>query len=151
MLKAFRGLGGFAAQGDPAATAKAWLLTILRHAWVDRARTVKGNGAKTVDLPEGYADPSAIDPALVVGSSWETPEDLLNGFSDQQVIDALHALPEEIRWTLLLVNVSGMDHDGAAAVLGVPAGTIKSRAFRGRAMLREALLPLARDRGLVRD
>lgn len=151
MLKAFRGLDGFAAHGDIATNTKAWLLTILRHTWVDRVRSFQGKDTKTVDLPEAYADPSAIDPALVIGSSWETPEDLLNGFSDPQIIDALHALPEEIRWTLLLVNVSGMDHDDAAAVLGVPPGTIKSRAFRGRAMLRDALLPLARERGPVQE
>ena len=34
-------------------------------------------------------------------------------------------------------------------VLGVPTGTIKSRLHRGRAMLRVALEPLARDRGLL--
>jgi RNA polymerase sigma-70 factor (ECF subfamily) len=65
------------------------------------------------------------------------------------MIRALQRLPEEIRWTLLLVDVEGMDHADAAAVLGVPVGTVKSRAHRGRAMLREALLPMARDLRLI--
>jgi RNA polymerase sigma-70 factor (ECF subfamily) len=65
------------------------------------------------------------------------------------MIQALQRLPEEIRWTLLLVDVEGMDHADAAAVLGVPVGTVKSRAHRGRAMLREALLPMARDLRLI--
>ena len=67
------------------------------------------------------------------------------------VIDALRGLPEEIRWTLLLVDVEGMDHAEAAEILRVPVGTIKSRTHRGRAMLREALLPVARERRMVRD
>ena len=37
-----------------------------------------------------------------------------------------------------------MDHKEAGQVLDVPVGTIKSRAHRGRAMLNEAQLPLAR-------
>jgi RNA polymerase sigma-70 factor (ECF subfamily) len=74
----------------------------------------------------------------------------LNEFSDAEVIKALQHLPEEIRWTLLLVTVEEMDQADAAGVLGVPVGTVKSRLHRGRMMLRQALLPLARDRRVVR-
>ena len=59
-------------------------------------------------------------------------------------------LPEEIRQTLLLVEVEGMEHVDAAEILEVPVGTIKSRAHRGRAMLRETLLPMAKELRLVR-
>ena len=82
---------------------------------------------------------------------WERPDVALAAFSDQQVIDALQRLPEEIRLTLLLVDVEGLDHADAASILDVPEGTIKSRAHRGRGMLREALLPVARDMRLIRD
>jgi RNA polymerase sigma-70 factor (ECF subfamily) len=58
-------------------------------------------------------------------------------------------LPEDIRWTLLLCDVEGVEQSDAAQVLDVPTGTIKSRLHRGRAMLRVALEPLARDRGLL--
>ena len=76
---------------------------------------------------------------------------LLEQFSDAEMIDALSRLPEEIRWTLLLVDVEGMDHKEAAGVLDVPVGTIKSRAHRGRMMLRDKLLPLARQARIVKD
>jgi len=66
------------------------------------------------------------------------------------MIDALQRLPEEIRWTLLLVDVEGVDQADAAELLDVPVGTIKSRAHRGRAMLRDRLAPLARERGLLK-
>ena len=64
---------------------------------------------------------------------------------------SLAGLPEEIRWTLLLVDVEGMDQNEAADILHVPVGTIKSRAHRGRMMLRDSLLPLAKRGGMVRD
>ncbi len=71
-------------------------------------------------------------------------------FTDAQVIEALWALPEEIRWTLLLVDVEQLDVREAAEVLEVPVGTIKSRSHRGRRMLRERLLPLAREMRIVK-
>ena len=65
------------------------------------------------------------------------------------MIKALKTLPEDIRWTLLLVDVEQLDHAEAAVILEVPVGTIKSRAFRGRRMLRDRLFVVARQRGLV--
>ena len=65
------------------------------------------------------------------------------------MIDALKSLPEEIRWTLLLVDVEGWDQQDAAGLLDVPVGTIKSRAHRGRLMMRDVLRPVARERRLV--
>ena len=99
-----------------------------------------------------------IDPAApadqeagVFDSQWDEPEMILEGFEDAEVISALKALPEEIRWTLLLVDVENLDHQEAARVLEVPEGTIKSRAFRGRGMLRDRLFRLAQQRGLVKE
>ena len=60
-------------------------------------------------------------------------------------------MPEDIRWTLLLVNVEQMEQADAAQVLGVAMGTIKSRAHRGRAMLRDRLYELAVKRGWIRS
>lgn len=126
---------------------RAWLLTILRHVHVDHLRSTKAEAAEVrlEELPSEAVASKTHETADVAA----TPVDLLNQFGDQQIIDALQELPEEIRWTLLLVDVEGLAHPKAAEILQVPVGTIKSRAHRGRAMLREALLPLAHDRRLV--
>jgi RNA polymerase sigma-70 factor, ECF subfamily len=71
---------------------------------------------------------------------------LLEAFSDAQVIEALLELPEEMRWTLLLVDVEGLSLSEAAQVMAVPEGTVKSRCHRGRSLLRATLLPLAREK-----
>jgi RNA polymerase sigma-70 factor (ECF subfamily) len=140
LLKAYRGIDTLADGTDT----KAWLMTILRHARIDRVRSAAARG-RYVPLDDlGADEPTASNEAEWRELSSE-PEDILQEFSDRQVIRALQALPEEIRWTLLLTDVEGMDHKEAAEVLGVPVGTVKSRTHRGRRMLRQALLPLAKE------
>lgn len=49
---------------------------------------------------------------------------------------AMQALPAEQREALLLVAVEGLNYAQAAAVLGIPVGTLMSRLGRARAALR---------------
>ncbi len=146
-LKAMGAIDSF----EPGTSAKAWLLTILRRAHIDSLRAGRRR-VQTVSIDTE----AAVEPAAPAGPSagaydsrWDEPEAILEGFEDAEVIAALKQLPDEIRWTLLLVDVEDMDHCQAARVLEVPEGTIKSRAFRGRAMLRDRLFELARRRGLA--
>jgi len=146
LLKAFRAIGQFQDGTD----AKKWLTAILRNTRIDRLR------ASHRHVGDASLDSLDIEPVSTEGEvepfeAGDDPQEILNGFADQEVIDALQRLPEEIRWTLLLVDVEGLDQSDAAALLEVPVGTIKSRAHRGRAMLRDVLAPLARERGLLRD
>jgi RNA polymerase sigma-70 factor (ECF subfamily) len=142
LLKAFR----FADRFDDATDARAWLLTILRNTRIDRLRTAAGrqHPLSLDELPLEPADPrdDAAEPA-----EWSEPEQLLERIGDDDLVAALRELPEEIRWTLLLVDVEGLEVADAASVLEVPAGTIKSRAHRGRRMLRDRLTPVARRAG----
>lgn len=146
MLKAFRAIESFRAGTD----AKAWLMTILRNTRIDRIRACAAS-ANNVSLDALPFEPAVESAAPKPGTeqAWERPKELLNAFGDRDIIDALQRLPEDIRWTLLLLDVEGLDQQEAAKVLDVPVGTVKSRAHRGRAMLREALLPVVRERRLV--
>jgi RNA polymerase sigma-70 factor (ECF subfamily) len=55
------------------------------------------------------------------------------------LIRALDALPEQFREAALLCDVCGLTPAEAGEVTGVPEGTMKSRSFRARALLAEAL------------
>ncbi len=57
----------------------------------------------------------------------------------QRVLEALERLEEDQRAILVLRDCRGLDYDQIAEVLGVPTGTVKSRLFRARAALREAI------------
>lgn len=133
MMKALAAIDQFREGTD----ARKWLTTILRNVRIDRLRS-RGTAVNDVSLEQ--LDIDVEDRSTAVSDPrWEQPQELLESFSDAQVIDAMQRVPEEIRWTLLLVDVEGLDHAEAAKVLDVPVGTIKSRAHRGRAMLRASL------------
>jgi RNA polymerase sigma-70 factor (ECF subfamily) len=143
LLKAFRAIGGVEASGG---NLKAWLLVILRNTWKDWLRRHRPD--ESLETLEEEPQIDAVDDAPPA-EFWKDPQALIDAFSDQQVIDALKALPQEIRWTLLLVDVEGVSVQEAADILAVPVGTIKSRAHRGRAMLRKLLLPLEGQQRLI--
>ncbi len=146
LIRAFSGIHAVDERGD----ARAWLMAILRNLRIDRLR-LRGSRPDPIsldDLPVELADVASA--TSTADTEWTNPEALLGHFSDADIIDALSALPEEIRWTLLLVDVEELDHADASRILDVPVGTVKSRAHRGRMMLRKALLPIARQLRLIK-
>lgn len=147
MMRAYRHIGTFQAGTNM----KAWLLTILRRVQIDLhrrdARRVRAGSLDAMALePAGRLDDTAHE-----DKAWADPDELLSRFDDQVLVDALRALPDAMRWVLLLVDVEQMSVADACEALGVAEGTIKSRASRARARLRELLLPAARERGWVVD
>lgn len=141
-LKAWQKFGTFQAGTN----CKAWLMRILRNGYIDQLR--RQGLVRFVALDE------ESPPAARTGGQ---PEDdardeaaILEGFSDQQVLDALARLPDDQRLALLLVDVERMEHRDVAEVLDVPEGTVKSRTSRARAALRQTLLAHAKDLGFVK-
>jgi RNA polymerase sigma-70 factor (ECF subfamily) len=57
----------------------------------------------------------------------------------QRIAAALGALDEEFRAAVVLRDVEELDYATIAEILGVPTGTVKSRIYRGRMMLRRLL------------
>lgn len=122
-LSAYRAAGSF--RGDARVTT--WLHRIVVNACLDRVR--RRAARPTVPLPKQL-------PA--------EPRDRLA--ERETVLDvgrALALLPVEQRTAIVLVDLEGMSVDQAAAVLGVPSGTVKSRCSRGRARLAVTLGHLA--------
>jgi RNA polymerase sigma-70 factor, ECF subfamily len=143
LMKAFRSLHTL----REGAGAKAWLMTILRHNHIDHLRS---KPPPMLSLDDPAIQPCAA-PAGRASSPQAAPdaEELLESFSDGAVIGALGSLPKDIRWTLLLADVEQLDYSEIATVLDVPVGTIKSRVHRGRAMIKDALLPAATRAGIT--
>ena len=124
--------------------AKAWLFQILRNLWIDQLRRQRVSGT-AVPLEEDRVD----ERSQVTETVWSDAGDLLDNFSDTQVIQALNRLPEEQRLVLYLVDVEQMSHQEVSEIVDVAVGTIKSRTSRARQMLKQELMDYAREMGFV--
>ncbi len=133
-VKAYRHLDQFAEGTD----ARRWLMTILRNTRIDRVRTLAGR-KREISIEQAEMDPAAPESAADTSGTWDDPRAMLESLSDQAMIEALLELPEEIRWSLLLVDVEGLEMTDAAGIMEIPVGTVKSRLHRGRRMMREKL------------
>jgi RNA polymerase sigma-70 factor, ECF subfamily len=122
---------------------RAWLFTILYHAFVSRKRRVD---AREVPLPEdehGWPAYEAVGEADPEGRFYDS-------FVDEEVTRAIDALPEDYRTAVVLSDVHGLRYAEIAAILGIPEGTVKSRLFRGRRILQKQLVAYAIEMGYVK-
>lgn len=133
-----------------------WLLRIMHNRFISdcRKRSVRPEEMPWSQACEG-GDGDEVTALLLQQPEdflawWATPEqDVVNRMLGEQIHAAMADLPEAFRVTVQLVNVDGLTYDEAAEVLGVPAGTVRSRMKRGRTLLQKALWVQARDAGLV--
>ncbi len=130
----------------PGTECRGWLFTICRHAFYRRRRREERQVA--CEDPELEALAAAAVHASARQGGYG---DLFARFDLSEAIDqAIGALPEVFREVVLLVDVNDQSYEAAAETLGVPVGTVRSRLFRARRLLQEALIDHARDAGLVR-
>ncbi|MDR7035413.1 MULTISPECIES: sigma-70 family RNA polymerase sigma factor [Methylobacterium] len=106
----------------PSTNLRTWMMTVLHNVFIDDQRR-KRVEARHADVLVQMSDEVAL-PAQ------EGQVRLA------QIREAFLTLPEEQRAALHLVTIEGMAYADAAAVLGIPIGTLMSRLGRGRAALR---------------
>lgn len=111
---------------------QAWLFTILRNTYYSSLRKSRRE----------VADPDGAHAATL---SVKPDHDGRMAFTD--FLRAFDALSDEHREVLILVGASGFSTEEAAAMMGVAAGTVKSRASRARKRLAH-LLGLAEGEGM---
>jgi RNA polymerase sigma-70 factor (ECF subfamily) len=142
-LRAFRGWHTFA----PGTDCRSWLFTICRNTFI-RTRARQPEYVESAD-----GDPDASPAAMVHMQA--VRDGVANAFDRIDVRPAIEAavraLPEPHHSILVLVDLEDMSYEEAAAVLEIPVGTVRSRLYRARRHVQEALLAHARDLGIGRD
>src|SRR5207245_747129 len=140
MLKAYRAWH----QYEKGTNAKGWLLTILRHAFINEYRR-RTRHPETVDL-------DAIEPFSVFEELQDDDPQgtFFDRIVDDEVLRAIDELPEQFRETVVLSDVAGLSYEEIARVLEVPVGTVKSRLFRARRMLQGKLYDYAVGMGYIK-
>jgi RNA polymerase sigma-70 factor (ECF subfamily) len=122
---------------------RAWLSTILYRVFVCRKRRIDSREVQPSDDGEQYP---AFDP---VGES-DPERCFYDSFLDDEIQRALGALPDKYRSVVVLSDLQEMRDGEIARLLGVPEGTVKSRLFRARSILREKLAGYAMEMSYIK-
>lgn len=117
---------------------EAWFLTILRNLFYD---TRKASSRKALSLDGGYENEEGDSLNLheVVPAQERSAFDILATAESQAAVRrALRQLSKKHRKALTACDMNGMRYREAAARLGVPSGTLRSRLSRARSAFRTA-------------
>jgi RNA polymerase sigma-70 factor (ECF subfamily) len=142
-----RAFSGFASLREEAA-GRAWLFTILVRTHLNRVRTVR----RRAETLSSDLDEAAFERALDEWRPAATPEEVLSG---QELVEgigaALASLDPALRAVVHLVDIEGFPQREVARMLELPEGTVASRLFRVRRILRDRLTTTARELRLWRE
>lgn len=129
----------------PGTECRGWLFTICRNTFYRRRK--REERQVTCEDPELEALGAAAVHASALQGGFG---DMFTRFDLSDAIDrAIAELPDAFREVVLLVDVHEQSYEDASTALGIPIGTVRSRLFRARRVLQEALIGHARDAGLV--
>ncbi|MCQ8277902.1 sigma-70 family RNA polymerase sigma factor [Acetobacteraceae bacterium KSS8] len=122
VVRALAGLSSF----QPGTNLKAWLFTIQRNGFYEQIRRHKRE--------------TRMLGAQTAASEMQAPEaHRRSDLNDLQRM--LWTLPPLLREALVLVGAQELSHDEAAAICGVPVGTMKARVSRARSQLARTMGP----------
>lgn len=105
---------------------RGWLVRIVWRLALDRIRSQKRRERRELAALRQPAPPTVED----VAAQREF---------EQRLAGAIEQLPEKLRIVLLMAGVEGHDTAEVASLLGLPAGTVKSRLHLARKRLLEVL------------
>ncbi len=119
LVRAYERRSTFRADGNM----RAWLLSILHNAFIDRVRARGSEAARIAE--SGHLGENSL----------AAPQE--HSVRLSQIREAFLDLPEEQRAALHLVTIEGLSYQEASDTLGIPLGTLMSRIGRARGTLRE--------------
>ncbi len=131
-FKAYRFIDKYEEGTNP----KAWLFKILKNGYINEYRKKVKRPIK-VDFEEivAYHD---SDDDRITGYN-DLREDIFQYMMGDEVTIAINALPLDFRTVILLCDIEGFTYEEIAKIIDVPIGTVRSRLFRARNLLKEKL------------
>lgn len=134
-LLAYRAIGGF--RGD--AKLSTWLVRIVANEAIARFRR-RRRSAEVIQL-DGVAEPDTDTTEMNVNeSSTEQPERAASRAQMRKLLEArIDELPDAFRTVFVLRAIEELSVEETAAALDIPEATVRTRFFRAKSLLREAL------------
>lgn len=112
--------------------ARAWFLTIVRHAFYDWC---KRNRPAEIARDDGTAIDMAIDEAAI-----DPEQAALRGAQSRLLANAVEELPLAYREVLILRELEELSYKEIARIADIPVGTVMSRLARARSLLQRSPL-----------
>ena len=145
LVRAIRGIGSY----DGRSAFSTWLTRVTMNTCLSwhRARGRRaGKLPGPIENPDVFPDPRGpAEPGAAGGVQAG------GGDRASRVEAALDRINPEHRAVLVLRDVRGLDYDAIGAALDLRLGTVKSRLFRARAAMRDALESMERESETGRD
>ena len=121
-LKIYQNLGSFRPESG---TLQSWVMRVSRNLIIDSYRHDRWQ--------KNLAGSDLLDVIELENSEKPTADEIVHHKERaKRLMDAVHALPEELTQVILLRDIEELTYLEIAGLLGIPEGTVKSRINRGR-------------------
>ena len=133
-LKIFRNLEHF--EPTRGARFSTWIYTFVKNYAIDLLKRPRRSCLSLDDAERPIWDPPSSD---------STPQHvLLDRELSDHIAEAIALLSDEQRLVFVLREYEGLDYETIADVLGIAVGTVRSRLYRAKEILRRRLQPYLR-------
>lgn len=143
LVRAYRHFDKF----EPGTNAKAWLFRIMTNEYINQYRHSqheRENLDTTEEISENIAD---LTDAYIDDCHYCEDSD---DFSDE-VAHAIKLVPDDFRTIVVMADIQDQSYKEISEQLEIPIGTVMSRLFRGREILRKKLHDYALSLGVIRN
>lgn len=135
----------------PGTNCRAWMFKILTNTFINRYRRAQRDPVSLIDeesgrsLEERAEAPQASEYELTGAND---ADQIARMFGDE-IGEALQRVPADFRMVVMLADVYDFSYRECADILECPIGTVMSRLYRGRRLLRASLAEYAVERGYI--
>jgi RNA polymerase sigma factor (sigma-70 family) len=139
-LKAYR----FIDKYEEGTNAKAWLFKVMKNAYINQYRK-ESKKPFVVDYEEATVYREEDEGQY--SSYFDLREEIFDNMMGDEVSIAMNALPEEFKSIIWLCDIEEFSYEEIAKIIDIPIGTVRSRLFRARNMLKDKLKAYASSKG----